>query len=223
MPIKVLLVEPEEALRASFAAALDLAGFEIIEARTFQEARRLLRDRTPGILVTEVRLAGFNGLQLILTNPKPIPSVLVSHADPVLQAEARRLGAAYLLKPVSHADLLVAIEQQLASFSESGASGIKRRWIRKAVSAEWRASVDHSPARVIDVSYGGLRVEIDRTSETPLPKTFNVRLPAAHLDVPADLVWSNRTGSRSWQCGVALSRMGQMEATAWRGLVDRLS
>jgi DNA-binding response OmpR family regulator len=222
MPIQVLIVEPEEAVRASFAAALDLAGFEIIQARTFKEARRLLRERTPGILVTEVRLAEFNGLQLILTNPKRIPTVLVSRADPVLQAEALRLGAAYLIKPISHADLLVAIEQQLASFSESGVSGIRRRWIRKAVNAEWRASIDNSPARVIDVSYGGVRVEVDRASETPLPKTFNLRLPAAHLNVPADLVWSNRTGSRSWLCGVALSRMGQVETTAWRGLVDRM-
>src|SRR5262245_35307810 len=203
MAIKVLIVEPEAAVRANFAEALRLAGFEIIEARTFQEARRLLRESTPGILVTEVRLAGFNGLQLILTNPKPIPSVLVSQADPVLQAEARRLGAAYLLKPVSHADLLVAIEQQLALFSESGASGTRRRWVRKALNAGWRASIDNLPARVVDVSYGGLRIEIDRTSEAPLPKTFNVRLLAAHLDVPADLVWTSRTGSRSLQCGVA--------------------
>jgi DNA-binding response OmpR family regulator len=222
MAIQVLIVEPEESVRASLAAALDLAGFEIIEARTFQEARRLLRERTPGILVTEVRLAGFNGLQLILTSPKRIPSVLVSRADPVLQAEARRLGAAYLIKPVSHADLLVAIEQQLATFSESGASGIRRRWIRKAVGAEWRATIDNSPARVIDVCYGGLRMEIDCASETPLPKTFNLRLPAAHLDVPGDLVWSSRTGSMGWQCGVALSRMGQVQAIAWRRLVDRV-
>lgn len=223
MPIKVLIVEPEASIRASFAEALDLAGFDIIEARTFQEARRILRDDAPGVLVTEVRLGGFNGLQLILTSLKPIPSVLVSHADPVLQAEARRLGAAYLLKPVSHADLLVAIEQQLASFSESGASGIKRRWIRKPVNADLRASIDNSPARVIDVSYGGLRVEIDRASEKPLPQTFSVRLPVAHLDFPADLVWSNRTGNKSWQCGVALSRMGQVDATTWRGLVDMIA
>jgi hypothetical protein len=159
---------------------------------------------------------------LILTNPSPIPAVIVSYPDPVLQAEARRLGATYLLKPVSHADLLVAIEQLLAPFSETGATGATRRWVRKAVSAELHASIDNSPARVLDVSYGGLRVEVVRGSEQPLPRSFNVKLPTAALDFPADLVWINRIGDRNWQCGVALSRMGRLEATAWRGLVDMI-
>jgi DNA-binding response OmpR family regulator len=222
MPIKILLVEPDASLRSQFGEVLLHSGFEVIEARTFQEGRRLLRDRSPGLLITEVRLAGFNGLQLIITNSRPIPSILVANADPVLQAEARRLGAAYLIKPVSHADLLVAIERQLATYSESGASGVKRRWIRKLVNAELRASIDNQPARVLDISYGGLRVELDRASEAPLPRTFSVKLTAADLDFPADLVWINRIGDRSWQCGVALSRMGRIEATTWRGLVDML-
>ena len=222
MAIKVLVVEPDAAVRAGFAEALASSGFEVIEARTFQEGRRVLRSQGPGVLITEVRLAGFNGLQLILTNPTPIPSIVVSSPDPVLQTEARRMGAAYLLKPVSHADLLVAIEQVLAPFSETGASGATRRWIRKAVSAELRASIDDSPARVLDISYGGLRIEVQRTAEKPLPRTFNLKLTTAALDFPADLVWTNRTGDRSWQCGVALSRMGRIEASAWRGLVDMI-
>lgn len=222
MAIKILLVEPDLSLRTSFGQVLAASGFDLIEARTFQEAKRILRDQSPGLLITEVRLAGFNGLQLIITNPKPIPSILMANPDAVLQGEARRLGATFLPRPVSHADLLVAIDQQLATFAGLGASGVKRRWTRKPVNAELRASIDDSPARVLDVSYGGLRVEVDRASENPLPRTFSIKLAAAHLDFPADLVWSSRIGDRSWQCGVALSRMGQIEASAWRGLVDMI-
>jgi DNA-binding response OmpR family regulator len=223
MAIKVLIVEPDATVRSGFAEALASSGFEVIETRTFQEGRRVLRNQAPGLLITEIRLAGFNGLQLILTNPAPIPSIVVSSADPVLQTEARRMGATYLIKPVSQADLLVAIEQLLAPFSETVALGATRRWIRKAVSSEMKASVDNSPARVLDVSYGGLRMEVQRAAEKPLPRSFNLKLvTAAALDFPAEIVWTNRTGDRSWQCGVALSRMGRLEASAWRGLVDRI-
>jgi DNA-binding response OmpR family regulator len=57
MAIKVLIVEPDATLRAGFAGALETSGFDVLEARTFQEARRLLRSQTPGLLVTEVPTA----------------------------------------------------------------------------------------------------------------------------------------------------------------------
>jgi DNA-binding response OmpR family regulator len=222
MSTRVLIVEPDPALRASYSELLHVSGYDVVEARTFQEARRILRDRTPDLLVTEVRLAGFNGLQLIITSPKPVPSVVLSNEDALLRAETERLGAIFLAKPVSQAHLLVAIERQLARVAEGGSGGVRRRWIRKTVNSELRASIDDSPARVLDVSYGGLRVELERASEHPLPRTFDLKLVAAGLNVPADLIWISRVGDRSWHCGVALSRMGRLEASTWRGLVDMI-
>jgi DNA-binding response OmpR family regulator len=222
MPIKMLIVEPDAALRLSFDDLLAHAGLDVIEARTFQEARRIIRDHAPGLLVTELRLAGFNGLQLIITSPKPLRGVVLGHADPVLVAEAERLGAIYLVRPFTHAELLDAVEHQIAAVAPEDGTSPKRRWTRKAVNAELRASIDDSPARVLDVSYGGLRVEVERASERPLPRRFSVKLTAADIDFPVDLVWS-RTDERGWECGVALSRMGQIEASAWRGLVDMIS
>ena len=221
MPIKILVVEPDASLRAGFCEQLARSGFDVDEAENFHEARRAMRERLPAVLVTEVRLAGFNGLQLIITNPTPIPSIVIANADPVLQAEARRLGAIYLAKPVSHAQLLVAVERQLTAATES-ASVLPRRWTRKPVRADLRARINDSPGRVLDISYGGLRVEVDRGSEGPLPRSFSLKLAETDVDFPADLVWSSRQGDRSWQCGVTLARLGQTEATAWRGLVDRI-
>jgi FixJ family two-component response regulator len=220
MPIKVLVVEPDASLLADFVELLEIAGFGVVEARSFQEGRTALREASPELLVTELRLEGFNGLQLIITNPTPIPSIVIGNADPVLQADAQRFGAAFLLKPFSHADLLIAVERQLAAAAEAAAAAMTRRWNRKPVKSELRARIDDVPARVLDVSYGGLRVEVDRASENPLPPTFSLTLPEADVDFPADLVWSSRTGDSSWQCGVALARLGQREASTWRSLVD---
>jgi FixJ family two-component response regulator len=67
------------------------------------------------MLIADVRLGSFNGLQLIATSALHIPVIVISGFDDVvLQAEARAMGADYLVKPVSPAALLDRIEQKLA-------------------------------------------------------------------------------------------------------------
>ena len=87
----------------------------MLVASTFEEGRRVLRDDNPDLLIADVRLGAFNGLQLIATGPARIPAIVVSgFDDSVLQAEARAFGAEYLVKPVTAASLLSLIEQKLA-------------------------------------------------------------------------------------------------------------
>ncbi|MBA3642022.1 MAG: DUF4055 domain-containing protein [Acidobacteria bacterium] len=76
---------------------------------------RVLRDEAPDLLIADVRLGAFNGLQLIATGTARIPTIVVSgFDDAVLQADAKAFGAEYLVKPVSAAALLELIEQKLA-------------------------------------------------------------------------------------------------------------
>ena len=51
---------------------------------------------------------------------------------------------------------------------------VPRRWRRKAV-AGLTAHVDDFPARIVDVSYGGVKFEI-RSPDQTLPATFLLRL-----------------------------------------------
>ena len=54
------------------------------------------------------------GLQLILNSPHAIPTIVITgFADPVLEAEARRGGAAYLVKPVQPRHLLELVAEKL--------------------------------------------------------------------------------------------------------------
>ena len=82
-------------------------------------------------------------------------------------------------------------------------------------------SVDDAPARIVDVSYGGLRFEMQRNipaTESTLPASLSITLPSAQLSVKAKLVWENLIGDGTWMCGAALFQ----ETPEWHGLVDAI-
>jgi DNA-binding response OmpR family regulator len=217
MPSKVLIVDDDKTTREGLAEFLGEFGYEASAVGTFQEATKILRGGTPpDLLIADVRLGPFNGLQLVISSPKPIPAIIITgFADPVLEADARRRGADYVLKPVSPARLLDLVAHKLSS-AKSG-FGIPRRWERKTVTG-LSASVENEPARIVDVSYGGVRFEIDRKHEGNLPGSFNIRFPSAQLSVQAKLVWKNLIGDQTWLCGAVLSH----ESPEWYGLVDAI-
>jgi len=76
-----------------------------VPCSTFEDAKREIATLRPDIVVTDVRLGAFNGLQLALLARdvrKDVRIVVFSgFDDPVLKEEARRIGATYLVKPVS--------------------------------------------------------------------------------------------------------------------------
>ena len=217
MPSKVLIVDDDKTTREGLAEFLEEAGYEAVAVGTFEEATRILRSSPPDLLIADVRLGPFNGLQLVISTPQPIPAIIITgFADPVLEADARRRGADYVLKPITPARLLDLVAQKLTSPSRPG-FGIPRRWERKPVIGGLPISVDDTPARIIDVSYGGLRFEMQR-NENPLPASLSITLPTAQLSVKAKLVWENLIGDSTWMCGAALFQ----ETPEWQGLVDAI-
>jgi DNA-binding response OmpR family regulator len=97
---RILLVEPDAEVRTRQAVALSGAGYHVKGAATFEAARQELVADAPDLVVTAVRLAAFNGLQLVIrarAHEPPLPVVLTAaSSDPALEAEARAHGAAFL-------------------------------------------------------------------------------------------------------------------------------
>lgn len=113
---RVLIVDDDEACLTGMKQLVEMAGHEALVASTFEEGRRVLRHGAPDMLIADVRLGSFNGLQLIATGASRIPVIVISGFDDVvLQAEARAMGADYFVKPVSPAVLLDRIEQKLTN------------------------------------------------------------------------------------------------------------
>lgn len=217
MPSKVLIVDDDKTTREGLAEFLEEAGYEAVAVGTFEDATRFLRTTPPDLLIADVRLGPFNGLQLVISTPQHIPAIIITgFADPVLEADARRRGADYVLKPVSPARLLDLVAQKLAAARPG--FGTARRWERKAVVGGLPISVDDTPARIVDVSYGGLRFEMQRQLEGALPASLSITLPTAQVSVKAKLVWENLIGEGTWMCGAALAQ----ETPEWYGLVDAI-
>jgi DNA-binding response OmpR family regulator len=216
MPSKVLIVDDDKTTRDGLAELLEGSGYDAVAVGTFEEATRVLRTTPPDLLIADVRLGPFNGLQLIISSPKPIPAIIITgFADPVLEADARRRGAEYVLKPVSPTRLIELVAHKLSAHS---GFGIPRRWERKPVIGGLAANVEDEPARIVDISYGGLRFELRRQPERTIPASFSISLPSAQFSVQAKLVWKNLVGDHTWLCGAALAQ----ETPEWYGLVDAI-
>jgi DNA-binding NtrC family response regulator len=115
-PDRVLIVEDDGATRRGLVQLLVQAGYDATAVGTFDEARRFIGATPPDLLITDIRLEAYNGLQLILNSPRAIPTIVITgFADPVLEAEARRGGAAYMVKPVEPLQLLEVVAEKLAA------------------------------------------------------------------------------------------------------------
>ena len=107
---RVLLVDDEPGLLEALRVALTRAGRVVVACRTFDDARERLLKENFDVLVTDVRLGAFNGIQLavIARNKAPGMRIIVFSGfdDPVLKDEAAAVGASYMLKPVTAEELL---------------------------------------------------------------------------------------------------------------------
>ena len=101
----LLLVDDDLSRLGALSRFLADSGFQVVPCSTFEDAKREIGTLRPDILVTDVRLGAFNGLQLALLARDVRQDVRVvvfsGYDDPVLKEEARRIGASYLVKPVS--------------------------------------------------------------------------------------------------------------------------
>ncbi len=113
-PRTVLIVDDDIVLLDALERAFREAGEHVIACGTFEEARRVVRDKNLDALITDVRLGAFNGLQLAVMARDIQPSIQVivfsGFDDPVLRADAERIGATYLVKPVPANHLLQLLQ-----------------------------------------------------------------------------------------------------------------
>ncbi|NQE48100.1 sigma-54-dependent transcriptional regulator [Herbaspirillum rubrisubalbicans] len=113
-----ILIEDEQAVRRATAQALELEGFTVIACASAEEALPLLTRDFPGVLVTDVRLPGWSGLQVlahVVAIDADLPVIVVTgHGDVGMAVEAMRAGAYdFVEKPFGSDSLLeIALRAQ---------------------------------------------------------------------------------------------------------------
>ncbi len=116
--LSVLLVEDDPNVRLGCEQAMQLAGIAVVAVATAEEAQRRLFAGFPGIVVTDMRLPGMDGLQFIrwLRDVEAaLPAIMITgHGDVTLAVEAMRSGAYdFIPKPFAPEHLVEVVQRAL--------------------------------------------------------------------------------------------------------------
>ncbi|MEP6503839.1 MAG: response regulator, partial [Betaproteobacteria bacterium] len=94
---KVALIDDDSAVRRSLTQTLELAGFEVQAFASAELGLEMLSASFLGVVVTDVRLPGMDGMALmkrVLQLDRAFPVILITaHGDVHLAVEAMRAGA----------------------------------------------------------------------------------------------------------------------------------
>jgi hypothetical protein len=169
-------------------------------------------------LVIDADLAVTGDTPFVLRNlDRNRPLVVIGNTDAAALAEPGRADVTYVKRPLSREPFLLAVALALAEGRPA------RRSPRRLV-ARLQATVDTVPARVIDVSYEGIRLEMPDRHRSTLPPFFSVKVPMFSVNVVGKRVWVNNAldgaAGRAFWCGVRLERNPLRAVEAWRTLVD---
>src|SRR5918999_6068918 len=215
LPFRILVLDDDEHAMAGIVELLRDADYHVTAAATYDAAKRLLAVGSYDLLVTDVRLRGFNGLHLVMQSRLDYPEmgvmIITGYDDPMLELEAGRYQAKLFKKPIKPTEFLGEVSRYLAGVRR------QRRWPRKRVIGGFRVTAAGRPAAVVDVSYGGLRLEIPASGK--LPPRFDVEVSGIGLHLEVQPVWSNASEQAgAMVIGAALASDSTPAARTWRAI-----
>lgn len=115
----ILIVDDEETLRCVMSQVLSADGFVVAEAETGEDALESFRKSRHPVVITDIRMAGMSGIELLNEikkyNPETEVVIITSHASLDSAVSALRAGAYdYLIKPFESLDLISAVAGRAA-------------------------------------------------------------------------------------------------------------
>jgi DNA-binding response OmpR family regulator len=115
--LNALVVDPVAPDRMFVASTMSSAGFLVTVTDSFAAAKERMTAKPPALLITEVCLAEYNGLHLVIrglaADARMGALVTCSHEDVVLRKSAEELGATFVVKPITGRELVAAVFRTL--------------------------------------------------------------------------------------------------------------
>jgi DNA-binding NtrC family response regulator len=119
---RIFVVDDDRQVLKFLTELLQDAGYDTVACERYQDAKGLLAASRPDLLLTDIRLGAYNGLQLGIYARDHHPGlpviVLTGYEDPTLRDEALRSGAQFLMKPVTRALLLETVARAVAGTAQ---------------------------------------------------------------------------------------------------------
>ena len=112
----VLLIDDERAIRLAGAQTLELAGFAVESCESAEQGLARLSADWPGIVISDVRLPGMDGLALLKQLgeiDRDLPVVLITgHGDIAMAVQAMKDGAFHFIEKPWPADHLIEVTRR---------------------------------------------------------------------------------------------------------------
>jgi two-component system C4-dicarboxylate transport response regulator DctD len=164
-PLRVALVEDDPPLREATLQTLALEGAEVVAFPDARAALAWLDPEFPGVVVSDVRMPGIDGIAFfaeLRTIDPDLPVILTTgHGDIAMAVAAMKNGAAdFLTKPFASADLIRAVR----AASERRALALENRRLREAAGRSVGLAIPGASTaaqRLRSVIEGVARSEID--------------------------------------------------------------
>lgn len=137
MTAKILIVDDEDLIRWSLAESLKADNYEILTARSGEEALRHYSEESPDIVLMDIKMPGIDGIEA-LKRIKEIDEfaqviMITAFADVNTAIKAMKAGAVdYIIKPFNIDEVKVIIEKSFESLR------LKREYTKLKETAEKR-------------------------------------------------------------------------------------
>ena len=190
MAALIILVNRDERELRHTEAMLSEAGYLVAASMSFEPAQQLMDSIAPNLLIATFRTDDDEGRDFAVWNRLRYPHVPVIVTQPVdvreAGAEADFVGADFTGAPLENPQFLPRV--QAAVVEGLSAQSAIRCWPRAAVAGVVQVHAANASARIIDMSYAGVRLVFD--DRVAIPTSFDIALPEGDTPVHAERVWT---------------------------------
>jgi len=115
---KILVVDDEIGIRQSLKKILEKEGYEVLTASNGEEAFKVIRSDAVDLLISDIRMAGMDGLELlkVCKSVSPYTEVIMitGYASVDTAVDSMKQGAYdYITKPFKKADIVKAVQMAI--------------------------------------------------------------------------------------------------------------
>lgn len=222
MSYRILLVQCDSAEATATAHILTEAGHRVAWVDCFADAIRLAPVESADLVVSALRLGAFNGLHVLLrvrANDPDLPVIITGGPNDWIP-DIDAFGGRFVATPISPAALNAVVTELLAKRPARDPQGV-RTWRRRSTGLA--ATVRDGTGRVVEMSYGGLRLHLERPPGGA-SGPFEVKMPSLGVSVQAVARWIRMSDDdSSYWCGAELAHPSVDDARTWRRIVDSLN
>ena len=118
MKQKILIIDDDTSLRRVLEYNLQEAGYQVIAAADGEEGLRLFGEETPALVITDMKMPGMDGLQVLEAvkelSPETLVIIITAFGTVDIAVEAMKLGAYdYITKPFNREELRLTVGKAL--------------------------------------------------------------------------------------------------------------